>query len=155
MTDEERLPTIRVVKGADVDDLIRLMRAYCDFYDADPSDAALRELSKTLISDPEHEGLQLIARNPQGEAIGFATVYWTWSTTHAARIGVMNDLFVAPHARSAGVARFLIYACRDRCRAHGVSLLTWQTAPHNLRAQRLYDRLHATREEWIEYSLDV
>ena len=32
---------------------------------------------------------------PTGGRVGFATIFWTWSTLSAARIGVMNDLFVA------------------------------------------------------------
>jgi RimJ/RimL family protein N-acetyltransferase len=31
----------------------------------------------------------------------------------------------------------------------------WQTAKDNARAQRLYERLGATRTEWIDYSLDA
>jgi GNAT superfamily N-acetyltransferase len=55
-------------------------------------------------------------------------MYWTWSTTDACRIGVMNDLFVAAEARGQGLAEQLIEACRDECRRHGARKLTWQTA---------------------------
>jgi GNAT superfamily N-acetyltransferase len=95
----------------------------------------------------------LIARGPDGGASAFATIFWTWSTTHAARIGVMNDLFVAEHARGQGVADRLIEACRTECVGHGAKRLTWQTAPDNLRAQAVYERLGATREQWIDYWL--
>ena len=50
----------------------------------------------------EREGLQLIARDVDGRAVGFATLYWTWQTLNAARLGVMNDLFVADAARVGG-----------------------------------------------------
>jgi hypothetical protein len=53
-------------------------------------------LSKALIVDPDREGVQLLARDDGGTAVGFATVYWTWDTLGAARRGVMHDLFVAP-----------------------------------------------------------
>ena len=40
--------------------------------------------------------MQLIARDAgRQRAVGFATLYWTWQTLNAARLGVMNDLFVA------------------------------------------------------------
>ena len=68
----------------DLSELLALMRAYCDFYEVAPSDEDLLALSRALIADPQHEGVQLIARD-DGRAIGFATVYWTWSTTSAAR----------------------------------------------------------------------
>jgi ribosomal protein S18 acetylase RimI-like enzyme len=147
--------TIEVVGPDDFVDLLPLVRDYCDFYEADPSDSALLALFATLSKDRAHEGLQLLARGPEKKPHGFATLYWTWSTTHASRIGVMEDLFVIPEARGTGVAQQLIVACQEHCRARGASRLSWQTAPSNQRAQRLYDRIGAIRDEWIDYSLDV
>jgi GNAT superfamily N-acetyltransferase len=143
----------RVGEG-DLDELLPLMRGYCDFYEVSPSDDALLELARALIADPEREGVQLMAKDG-GEAVGFATIYWTWATTIAARIGVMNDLFVAASARGTGAADALIRACVEECRAHGAEELAWQTARDNARAQRVYDRVGATRSEWVDYSLNV
>ena len=139
----------------DLDELLALMRGYCDFYDVAPSDEDLLALSRALIADPAREGIQLIARADDGRAIGFATVYWTWSTTTAARLAVINDLFVAPEGRGSGAAAELIEACRDAAREHGAKRLAWQTALDNERAQRLYDRIGARRSQWLDYDLDV
>ena len=142
------------VTDADLGELLPLMRAYCDFYEVSPADDDLLTLASALIADPEHEGVQLIARTG-GAAVGFATIYWSWATTIAARIGVMNDLYVAPEARGEGVADELIRSCADECRRHGATELTWQTARDNARAQRVYDRMGAERAEWVDYSLSV
>ena len=95
---------------------------------------------------PEHSG-----------AFGFggATVFWSWNTLIAARIGVMNDLYVAPPARGTGIADELIHACAEECRRHRARSLDWETAKDNERAQRVYDRVGAHRSEWVEYSLPV
>jgi GNAT superfamily N-acetyltransferase len=144
--------TIERVGEADLDELLPLVRAYCDFYAVSPSDEALLALARALIADPESEGVQLLARE-QGRAVGFATIYWSWATTAAERIGVMNDLFVAPEGRGSGVAEALIEACRAECAAHGAGQLTWQTAPDNERAIKVYDRVGATRAQWVDYWL--
>jgi GNAT superfamily N-acetyltransferase len=143
----------RVGEG-DLAELLPLMRGYCDFYEVSPSDQDLLSLARALVVDPVREGVQLIARDG-GEAVGFATIYWSWATTIAARIGVMNDLFVAPAARGTGAAEQLILACVEKCREHGAAQLTWQTAPDNERAQRVYDRIGASRSQWVDYSLNV
>ena len=151
-------PAVGVVGDEDLADLLPLMRAYCDFYAVTPPDDALLALSRALIAEPDREGVQLIARDADGAAIGFATVFWSWSTAQAARIGVMNDLFVAERARGAGGGRAgeaLIAACAERCRAHGAVSLTWQTALDNVRAQALYDRVGARRSRWLDYDLPV
>jgi GNAT superfamily N-acetyltransferase len=147
---------IAEVTEADLPELLPLMRGYCDFYEVDPSDADLLAMSRALIDDPEREGVQFIARDGDGRATGFATIFWTWSTLSASRIGVMNDLFVDERSRGTGVAEDLIAACAERCRERGATSLDWTTARDNHPAQRLYERVGARRDErWLDYSLDV
>ncbi len=147
---------IAVVTEADLPDLLPLMRGYCDFYEVNPPDDALLAMSRALIADPEHEGLQLIARDGEGAAVGFATVFWTWSTLSASRLGVMNDLFVSKEARGGGAADALIAACADKCRERGATSLDWQTAHTNARARAVYERVGARRDDrWLDYSLEV
>ena len=147
--------TIEDVGEQDLDELLVLMRAYCDFYEVDVPDDRLLALSRALIADPEREGIQLIARGGDGEATGFATVYWTWSTLSGSRLAIMNDLFVAPEARGSGAAEALIEACADRARHHGATSLGWQTALDNHRAQAVYDRVGAEQERWLDYSIQL
>jgi GNAT superfamily N-acetyltransferase len=146
---------ISEVAEGDLDELLPLLRGYCDFYEVDPPDDRLLALSRALIADPDCEGVQLLARDGEGRAVGFATVYWSWETLNAGRIGVMNDLFVAPEARGGGLAEALIEACRERCAAKGAGRLVWQTAKDNARAQAVYDRIGGKRSEWLDYSLEV
>ena len=140
---------------SDLDELIPLMRGYCDFYEVAPSDAVLRALALTLLEHPDTSGVQLIARDDQGSAIGFATLFWSYSTLAATAIGVMNDLYVDAAARSTGVGAALIAACETECAAREVRVMEWETAHDNERAQALYDRYGAERSDWIHYSLGV
>jgi GNAT superfamily N-acetyltransferase len=142
-----------VVGETDLADLVPLVVAYCAFYETAPGAPALERLSRTLIAGPDTEGIQLIARTDDGTAIGFATIFWTWQTTVAARLAVMNDLFVTAPARGSGAAQALIAAAAQRARAQGAVELSWITAPENLRAQAVYDRTGAQRERWITYAL--
>jgi GNAT superfamily N-acetyltransferase len=146
---------ISIASEADLPELLALMRAYCDFYEVAPGDEELLAMSRALIADPQREGLQLLASDGDGRPVGFATVFWSWSTLSASRIGVMNDLFVRPEARGSGAAEALIAACAERCREHGATSLGWQTAKDNERAQAVYERVGGKREEWLDYSLDV
>ena len=147
------MTSVSTVGEADLGELLPLMRGYADFYEVSPADEALLELSRALIADPVREGMQFLARDDAGRAIGFATVFWLWSTTSATRIGLMNDLFAAPEGRGSGAAQALIERCREACRERGASKLTWQTAKDNARAQKVYDRIGGERQEWLDYSL--
>ena len=142
------------VTHVDLIDLLPLMRAYCDFYETSPRDDRLIALSRTLLEDPG-EGVQFLARAEDGTALGFATVYWSWDTTEAMRIGVMYDLYVIAESRGAGVGRALIEACRGACRSRGVGSLHWETAPDNATAQRLYDATGAQSSLWKAYEIEA
>ena len=143
------------VTEADLPELLPLMRGYCDFYEVGPSDEELLALSRALLRSPDCHGVQLLARDDSGRPIGFATLYWTWSTLQASEIGVMNDLFVAEGARGGGTAEALISECLGLCRERGAAELAWRTAKDNLRAQAVYDRVGGERSEWLDYSLRV
>ena len=147
--------TIELVTEGDLGEVLPLMRAYCDFYEVEPGDDALLALARALIADPDHEGMQLLARDDSERAVGFATIFWSWSTLSAARLGTMNDLFVDPAARGSGVGAGLIQACAERCREHGATRLEWSTALDNKRAQSVYDATGAERSQWLDYSLPV
>lgn len=147
--------TIARVTAGDLPELMPLMWGYCEFYEASPSEQALETLCAELLAHPDTAGIQLIARTQDGIAVGFATLYWTYSTLSAGPIGLMNDLYVAPAVRGSGVGRSLIEACTVECAQQGVIALEWETAPDNARAQALYDGTGAARQEWVAYSLPV
>lgn len=144
---------ITTVGEQDLPDLLPLLRAYCDFYMTSPADSALLAMARALIHDPR-EGTQIIARE-EGQALGFATLFWSWNTTIAARIAIMHDLFVAPAARGTGLADRLIAECARLAGDRGCENLTWTTAPDNLRAQAVYERTGADRQTWVEFVLPV
>lgn len=140
------------VGSADLPDLLPLMRAYCDFYRVNPPDEKLLALSRALIDHPG-QGEQLLARDSDGGPVGFATVFWTWQTLDADRVGVLNDLYTVPEVRGRGVGRALITRCRQRCGERDVPKLVWETAPDNVTAQRVYDGIGATSSTWLEYEI--
>jgi len=155
MTPPEPSFTINPVGDHDLDELLVLVRAYCDFYAVTPTDRDLRALMVGLLAAGGREGLQLLARDATGEPAGFATLLFTWSTTSAARAAVMNDLYVAPHARGQGLAQALIDRCQTESGQRGAAKLTWITRPDNHRAQAVYDRAGAHRDPWVTYRIDL
>ncbi len=132
-----------------------LMRAYCDFYEASPPDQGLDAMARALIAASDGDGFLLVARGPDGVAVGFAAVGWKWSSLWGARIAVLEDLFVAPEARGQGAGGALIEACAELAREHGAPVLAWLTGPDNRRAQAVYDRCGATSETLLEYELEL
>lgn len=155
MAPSEHHIAITVAAEDDLDALLPLIRAYCDFYEVAPSDADLRALARGLIASGGREGLQFLAREADGEPVGFATLLFTWSTTSGARAGVMNDLYVVPQVRGRGVAEALIDRCTTESTARGAAKLTWITRPDNHRAQAVYERVGARVDPFLTYRIDL
>jgi GNAT superfamily N-acetyltransferase len=147
---------IRAATEADLTALRRLLRGYCDFYEANPSDAGLERLARALIDAPDDEAFLLVATDgTAGDVVAFAACGWKWSSLRGARIVVLEDLFVTEAARGRGHADALIEATADVARRHGAPAVTWLTAPDNHRAQAVYDRAGGRPAPFLEYELEL
>ena len=62
----------------------------------------------------------------------------------------LQDLFVAPTARGAGIGRKLIEYVYDIARAQGCARVHWLTHETNTHAMLLYDRI-ADRSGFVQY----
>jgi GNAT superfamily N-acetyltransferase len=147
-------PEVRPLREEELEDVLPLIAGYQRFYEAEPDDDRNRRFFRRFIA-PNDEGL-LLGAWVDGRLVGFATIYWTHSSTRADDIGLMNDLFVAEGVRGGGVGRALIRASAEAARAAGKAHLEWFTATDNARAQRLYDSMpEAERSAWLAYEIDL
>ena len=134
--------------------LVPMIAAYQGFYEAeDIREERNREFFRRFLS-PSEEGM-LIGAWRGDRLVGYACLYWHFSSLAAAESVLMNDLFVGAEARGEGVGRALIAASAAIARERGAICLEWATAPDNARAQALYDSTGAERSEWIDYELGL
>jgi ribosomal protein S18 acetylase RimI-like enzyme len=145
---------VRPATLSDLEQLVPLFDAYRQFY-AQPSDPGLaRRFLRERIS--KAQSVVLIAEAPGSKAVGFVQLYPSFSSTRAAPIFVLNDLFVAPDARRHGLGALLLKAAARTGREAGAVGLVLSTAVTNLTAQRLYEALGWQREtEFYEYRLSL
>jgi GNAT superfamily N-acetyltransferase len=136
---------------ADLEAVLPLIAAYQRFYRAEPDDARNRSFFRRFLA-PSDRGL-LLGAWIGGDLVAFATLYWTFSSTEAAEIVLMNDLFVVPDRRGTGVGRALIDASMSVASERGAHHLEWLTATDNHAALRLYDRVGASRSSWFGYEI--
>jgi GNAT superfamily N-acetyltransferase len=145
---------VEAIAEAQFEALLPLIAAYQRFYEVDDVDPARnREFFRRFL-EPSDDGMLLGAWR-DGELLGYACLYWHFSSLAAAESVLMNDLYVDPAARGGGVGRALIEASAAVARERGARQLEWSTAPDNATAQHLYDSTGATKSTWLEYELDV
>jgi GNAT superfamily N-acetyltransferase len=145
---------IAAVSAAEFESLLPLIAAYQRFYEVEGIDTERNRAFFRRFLAPSEDGMLLGAR-AGGELVGYACLYWHFSSLSATESVLMNDLFVGDAARGRGAGRALIEASADIARERGAAHLEWATAPDNLTAQRLYDSTGAERSEWVEYELGL
>jgi GNAT superfamily N-acetyltransferase len=145
---------IETVTAATFELVLPLIAGYQRFYDAVPDEARNRAHFSQFLED-HSAGIQFVALDEPGRALGFATLYFPLSSVSARVNCLMNDLFTVPEARGKGVGRALILHCLQYAREHDYPSIYWQTAQSNVTAQRLYDSLKTTRSAWYTYTLRV
>jgi GNAT superfamily N-acetyltransferase len=150
----EPKPRIEPVSEMQFERLLPLIAAYQRFYEVeDVNDDRNRAFFARFIA-PSDDGLLLGAwRNDA--LLGYACLYWHFTSLVPAETVLMNDLFVIEKARGLGVGRALIESSADVARSRGAHHLEWATAPDNKTAQHLYDATGATPSTWVEYELEL
>lgn len=139
--------------SADRAEWLALWNGYLTFYESS-LDEETTTATFDRLTDADSGIYGVIARDDQGAAVGF--VHWlthpaTWST---ASYCYLEDLFVAPHTRGAGVGRALIEHVHAWAERNGSAKVYWLTAETNATARALYDRA-ATRTGMIQYQITV
>lgn len=137
------MPLIRQAVLSDLDAIVPLLDEYRQFYgQKSDREGAFHYLRARF----EHGQSVLYLAEVEGQAVGFAQLFPTFSSVLMRRTFVLNDLYVAPRARRSGIARALLQAAENHARATGAARLSLITAVDNLPGQSLYESCGWTRE---------
>jgi GNAT superfamily N-acetyltransferase len=134
--------------------LLPMIGSYQRFYGVDDIDEKRNRAFFSRFLAPSEDGMLLGAWRGE-ELVGYACLYWHFTSLVPAETVLMNDLYVAEAQRGKGIGRALIEASAQVARERGAHHLEWATAPDNKAAQRLYDSTGAERSEWVEYELEL
>ncbi|MEM8811201.1 MAG: GNAT family N-acetyltransferase [Pseudomonadota bacterium] len=129
-----------------------LYNGYATFYKREMTDEIAANVWSWL-NDPDRELEGLIALK-DGVPVGLAHFRRMPSPLRGADIGFLDDLFVDPDCRGAGIADALFDRLRETAQTRHWGVVRWITADDNYRARSLYDRL-STKTLWNTYEMRV
>ncbi len=139
---------IRPLKPADRAGWEPLWQGYLRFYEtrlaAEVTDLTFARL--TGGADP----MGGLVAEASGSLVGIAHWITHRSCWTAGDYCYLQDLFVAPAHRGAGIGRALIEAVSDKARGLGCARVHWLTHETNTNAMRLYDSI-AERSGFVQY----
>lgn len=102
---------IEAVSKNNLAEVLPLIRAYQEFYKVSEISDDRNSVFFAQFGESSPVGCQFIYRQT-GIVVGFATIYFSFTTTIAAKVAVLNDLYTLPNHRGNGIGRQPIGHCR-------------------------------------------
>jgi GNAT superfamily N-acetyltransferase len=145
---------IRAATPADVELIFALIVQLAEYERAGEQVTGSPELlAAALFGSPPHA--EAVIAELDGEAAGFALFYGTFSTWECNPGIWLEDLYVPPERRRAGVGGALLSHLARVAVERGCARLEWAALDWNALALDFYQRLGATRlDEWQLHRLD-
>ena len=145
---------IRSAVPADAPAIVRLIKALAEYErllhevvndEARVRDAFFSANAKSFCDVAEIEG----------EAVGYAIWFYSYST-FTGRHGIyLEDLYVAPEHRGAGIGKAFLKSLAGRCVREGLTRFEWSVLDWNEPSIGFYKSLGAAPVDgWIRYRLD-
>ena len=131
--------TIRRIEARDEARWRKLWEGYCRFYERKLSERITRYTWRRIM-DPDSPIHAIIAERKGDGVIGIANYIIHENTWSLAPVCYLEDLFVDPKKRAAGVGQALIDWLLAEVKRQGWSRLYWNTRENNYRARGLYDK---------------
>jgi GNAT superfamily N-acetyltransferase len=145
-------PTVRRATSRDGQVLLDLVDALADYERLPRPDPAARE---RLLRDAfERQWFDAYLVELAGRAIGYAIAFETYSSFLARPTLFLEDVFVLPEHRRAGVGSVVMRFLAGEALRRDCGRMEWMVLTWNEPALRFYDKLGATRlADWTAYRL--
>lgn len=144
------MPEIRRATRADMPAVLDLLRELATFEKLAPPDgAAYARLVRDL-----GQRFEIFVAMEGDRAVAYAMFYETYSSFAAKPRLWLEDMYVTPSHRKAGIGKALMQEVAKEALKRGCSKATWVVLDWNKEAQVMYDRLGGQKQNWLWYEMD-
>ena len=145
---------IRPAVVADAAIVLRFIRELADYENALAEVTATEESVAASLFGEGSISRAAICETADGEPAGFAVWFKTYSTWQSKNGLYLEDLYVTPAHRGAGVGKMLLRHLARTAVAEGCGRFEWSVLDWNEPAIRVYDAIGAEpHKEWLRYRL--
>jgi GNAT superfamily N-acetyltransferase len=145
--------SIREATPTDAATIVRFVRELADYERAIHEVEATEETVRASIFGEGSVTRALIAER-DGEAIGMAVWFFSYSTWQARNGLYLEDLYVTPTARGTGAGKALLRRLAQIAIESGCGRFEWSVLDWNEPSIRVYEAIGAEpQKEWVRYRL--
>jgi ribosomal protein S18 acetylase RimI-like enzyme len=138
-----------LIRSAQPDDVGTILELSARLYSEDGEtlfDEGRASTALDAMLDSEDLGVVLVAEK-RGEVAGFLVLVWGFSLESGGRDAFVDELYVAPEWRSAGIGTALMRAAETASERAGARVVHLVVEGSNVGARRFYRRLGYTGRE--------
>lgn len=145
---------VRALEASDIPQLLDLIDGLADYEKlARPDADARHRLAADALADPPR--FQSLLAEIDGQVVGYAIYFFTYSTFRARPSLYLEDVFVLPEWRGHGAGVALFRACARAAVKLDCARMEWQVLSWNEPSIQFYRRLGARHlEDWLPFRLD-
>lgn len=126
---------------ADLDLLTPLFVTYREFYGEPALEASSRAFLEKRLRREESVIYLALPADDDRKLLGFCQLYPSFSSLSLQRVWILNDIYVAEHARRQLVADHLIRAAKKMARQTQAVRMRASTSSNNKVAQKVYESI--------------
>jgi ribosomal protein S18 acetylase RimI-like enzyme len=139
-------PSITAITKADVAAVLELLRAQFDEHAIEVTDAEILRSIEGILVRPELGDVLLLRLDGVAAPAGLAFLNYSWTPELGGMACWLDELYLRPEHRNAGLGSQLLRAVIAHCRARGCRSVDLQVEHSHDRVVGLYDR-HGFREQ--------
>ncbi|MCI4010178.1 GNAT family N-acetyltransferase [Brevibacterium sp. ZH18] len=147
---------VREATKADLPDILRLVRGLAEYErEPDAVEATEDDFAAVMFPDDGHANTYGHVAEADGEIIGIAIWFHSFSTWTGKNGIWLEDLFVHPDHRGGGAGKALLGRLAQLCQERGLTRLEWCVLKWNEPSIGFYRSLGAAaQDDWETYRLD-
>ena len=143
--------TVRPLEPRDVPRLLDLIDGLADYEKLARPDAEARE---RLAGDAASGRFRTLLAELDGQVVGYAIYFFTYSTFLARPTLYLEDIFVLPERRGRGAGKALFRACAAEAVRQECGRMEWQVLDWTSLAREFYHRRQANwMRDWLLYRI--
>jgi GNAT superfamily N-acetyltransferase len=140
---------IQAAQAADLPSILQLLRTQLEEHGIVLTGQALRHATQGLIDDPARG--RILKATLGGELVGVAVISFLWTLEHGGAAAWLDEVYVEPPRRGAGIGGQLVLAAMQVARDSGCIALDLEVDAGHEAAERLYERMGFRRHNRVRW----
>jgi GNAT superfamily N-acetyltransferase len=140
---------IQTAQPADLAPILQLLHTQLQEHDIVLTEEALQGATQRLIED--HALGRILTALLDGELVGVAVISFLWTLEHGGPTAWLDEVYVEPSRRGAGIGRELVEAAMQVARDSGCIALDLEVDAGHDAAERLYERMGFRRHRRVRW----